>query len=237
MLTTIESLPMIQAPIFQNESWLLHGFGVRDIAIEKYLAAFRINEAVVPTTRQVHGNKVHILRANNKVAASLLEADAFVTDQPNIVCFIRTADCLPILLADTKHHVIGAIHSGWRGTAQKILLETMAVMEKEWGTKPADLKVAVGPAIGGHCYEVGFDVIKAFEKAGLFPGAWIEVSQKNKWYLDIAYANFHLLEQAGVLREQIYLSLACTACDLARFASFRKEGKKRGEQVGFIIKK
>lgn len=251
MLTTIGSLPIIQALTFLDEPWLVHGFGLRDITVEKYLEAFRLRDISIPNTHQVHGARVHILSTKDKSSYSpssivhspplssppLLEGDAFLTDQPNLLCPVRTADCLPILLADTKHHVIGAIHSGWRGTADKIVLEVFKTMSAEWGTKPQDLKVALGPAIGGHCYPVGADVTAVFKKAGLFPAPWAEALTKDKWFLDIAFANFFMLEQAGVPRERIYLSLACTACDLAKFASYRREGKKRGEQVNWILKK
>ncbi|MBI4224077.1 MAG: peptidoglycan editing factor PgeF, partial [Deltaproteobacteria bacterium] len=164
-----------------------------------------------------------------------LQGDAFLTDQPGIVCHVRTADCVPLLLADCKNHVIGAVHAGWRGTAQKVVVAAIEKMREKWKTEPADLKAALGPAIGGHCYEVGADVAGAFEKAGLHPGEWMEEIWNDRWYLDLAFANFHLLQAAGVPKEKIYVSLACTACDLEKFASYRKEGKGTGRQESFIM--
>jgi len=233
MYTKIQNLPIIQAPIFKEESWLTHGFGIKDISAEQYLDGLRIGNALLPKTEQPHGKKVHRLQKDYK--GDLLEGDAFVTDQSGLFCFVRTADCLPILIADTKQHVVGAVHAGWKGTAAGVLLETLACFKKEYGSKSEDLKIAVGPSIGARCYEVGEEVVGALKEANLYPRPWVEAGRPGKWYLDIAYANMHLLERAGVKRDQIYLSLACTACDLEKFHSYRKEKGKLGEQVNFIM--
>lgn len=231
MLQTIQSLPVIHAPILEKESWLQHGFGLKDVTIENYLKAYGLRTAI-PQTNQTHGCTVHILGSKNIP----LDGDAFLTDQSGVVCWVRTADCLPILIADPQNQVIGAVHAGWRGTASKIVLAALEKMQAKWGSRPQDLKVALGPAIGGQCYQVGPDVVAQFEKAGLHAGAWMEKIDRRHWFLDIAFANQAMLEEAGVLRERIYLSLACTACDLEKFHSFRKEKGKKGEQVSFIFK-
>jgi len=249
MLYYLQSFPLIQAPFLSQYDWLVHGFGLKDITIEDYLKALKLPQVVIPKTHQPHGNKVHLLRSDAKVHgpgpkgdpsgstvhSPLLEGDAFVTDQASVVCWVRTADCLPILIVDIKKKVVGAVHAGWRGTAAKIILETLKTFQNHFKSSVADLRVALGPAICGRCYQVGMDVAHAFEKAGLFPAPWIEESSRGRWHLDIAYANLHLLEEAGLRREQIYTSLACTACDLEKFRSFRKEGGKKGEQVNFVL--
>lgn len=229
MLIHIESLPLIQPPLFQEEDWLIHGFGLRDISVERYLQALGCSHALVPQTKQVHGNQVH------RVPGPLFTGDAFLTDQPGVVCHVRTADCVPILLADTKRRVVGAVHAGWKGTAAKIVQAAIEKMQMEWHTDPADMKAALGPAIGGHCYEVGPEVAQAFAQAGLNPGEWMEETWHGRWYLDLAFANRELLVRAGISKERIYLSLACTACDLEKFSSYRKEGKGTGRQVSFIL--
>ncbi|MDO8494600.1 MAG: peptidoglycan editing factor PgeF [Deltaproteobacteria bacterium] len=236
MLTCVESLPLIQAPILAQESWLTHGFGIKDIPIQHYLNELGLTNAALPDTKQIHGKTVHLLKSG-KSFNSKLEGDAFITDEPGVICWVRSADCVPILLADRTHHVIGAIHSGWRGTAEKIILEVLSQMEKKWQTSPEDLTIAIGPAIGGHCYQIGADVQQVFEQARLYPVLWMEEAWAGRWYLDLAFANLELLAEAGVPREQIYLSLACTACDLDKFHSYRKEGGKKGEQVSFIVKR
>lgn len=230
MLIHVESLPLIQAPLLQAEDWLTHGFGLKNISIERYLGVLGFSEAHVSETQQTHGRQIHIISGKTR-----LEGDAFLTDQPGLVCHVRSADCVPILLADLKHHVVGAVHAGWRGTAQKIVHAAIETMQGRWQTEPADLKAAIGPAIGGHCYEVGEEVAKAFAQARFEQGDWMEEIWHDRWYLDLAFANSHLLRQAGVPGKQIYVSLACTACDLAKFASHRKAGKRTGRQISFIM--
>lgn len=235
MFALFNALPIIQAPLLQGENWLCHGFGIKDISIERYLDALGLAKIIVPETKQPHGNRVHVLQAEKQ--SSVLVGDAFLTDRSSLVCWVRSADCIPILLADSKHHVVGAVHAGWRGTAEKVILKTVEVMVEQWQISPANLKVALGPAIGGRCYPVGTVVAQAFSDAQLNPGDWIEKAWNDRWFLDLAFANLELLLRAGVPRERIYLSLACTACDTEKFASYRREGEKRGEQVSFIVKK
>ncbi len=244
MLTQVENLPIIQAPQLQRFDWLLHGFGLKDISIEDYLRAAGLKNPVIPKTHQSHGNTVHVcshhdlrLPAGSLAGSTnpVLEGDVFVTNQPGIVCWVRSADCLPILLADRKNKAVAAVHAGWRGTAQKAILAAIETMQKQFHTQTSDVIAALGPAIGGRCYHVGSDVVQIFKKSGLYPNPWLEQVDPTHWYLDIAYANLHLLEEAGLTKENIYLSLACTACDLEKFHSFRREKGKRGEQVSFIL--
>ncbi|MDP2599962.1 MAG: peptidoglycan editing factor PgeF [Deltaproteobacteria bacterium] len=234
MLTQLASLPIIQAPQLQKFDWLLHGFGLKDISIENYICEAGLKNPIIPKTHQPHGNTVHVLGPRSMVHGPVLEGDAFVTKEPGMVCWVRTADCLPILLADPKNKAVGAVHSGWKGTAGQVVLETIAAMKKSFGTDPKDLIAALGPAIGGRCYQVGVDVVEAFKKTGLCPGPWMEEVDRGHWYLDIAFANLHLLKTAGLRKENTYLSLACTSCDLEKFHSFREEKGKKGEQVSFV---
>ena len=242
MFLNIKSLPIIQVPLLQQYDWLVHGFGTKDIPIEKYLDAFGVSNPQIPQTHQIHSKALHLLTTKEKVSSPWstvsgpqLEGDAFVTDEPGVVCWVRSADCLPILLVDPVHKVVGAIHSGWRGTAQKVVVETIKKMQKEWKTDLACLKVALGPCIDGRSYRVKNDVVVAFREAQLSPGPWLEEIDHDHWYLDIAHANLHLLKTMGIPRESIYLSLACTASDPDHFHSFRAEKGKKGNQVSFVM--
>lgn len=234
MLTALGPTPIIRAPILNDEEWLVHGFGLKDIPVEKYLKALELDSAFVAQTRQTHGNGAHVLSQKNP--EKILEGDIFLSAEPGVVCWVRTADCLPILIADPQKKAVGAVHAGWRGTASKTVLAALGRFKKEWGSSSEDLKIALGPAIGGRCYRVQEDVVQAFEMAGLYPAPWFEIADRRHWTLDIAYANLYLLEKAGVPSSQIYFSLACTACDPEKFHSFRKENGKKGEQVSFILK-
>lgn len=232
MLTHIRSLSLIQAPILTQEKWLIHGFGLRGVSLNGYLEAFQTGNVVVPETKQVHGKTVHILPQKKR---GLLEGDAFLTDRPGIVAFVRTADCLPVLLADPVKRVVGAVHAGWRGTAEKAVVAALEKMRETWGCEAKNIKAALGPAIGGRSYAVGEETVRVLKENGLYPGPWIEEVHRGEWYFDIAYANRDLLEDAGVLSQNRYMSLASTARDLEKFYSVRKEGFETGRQFNFIM--
>ncbi len=106
--------------------------------------------------RQIHSDIV------NDVACPAPEGDALISNQPGVLVAVKTADCVPILLADPVTHSVAAVHAGWRGTAAEILSATLRQMSEKWGTRPADVHAAIGPAIGGCCYEVGADVAQRF---------------------------------------------------------------------------
>src|SRR3989338_7365696 len=119
MLTKIDSLPIIHALQLQRLDWLVHGFGIKDITIESYAEATGLKNLSIPKTHQPHGNTVHVFGPQTMDHGQrTLEGDAFVTKEPGMVCWVRTADCLPILLADPKNKAVGAGHFG----GKKILI-------------------------------------------------------------------------------------------------------------------
>src|SRR3984885_14392061 len=120
--------------------------------------------------RQIHSDIVHVVSAaETRQGEQALQGDALITREPGVLLTIQTADCIPILLADTRQRSVAAIHSGWRGTAQRIAEKTLGRMRMEFGTRPQDVIAAIGPGIGQCCYEVGHEVIKEF--AAIFPAA------------------------------------------------------------------
>ncbi len=121
------------------------------------------------TLRQIHTDIVHRVDAAALSGKEAPQADALVTRERGVLLAVQTADCIPILLADTKNRAVAAIHSGWRGTLRRIAEKTIGRMQMEFGTRPADLIAAIGPGIGGCCYEVGSQVAKEFESQ--FPEA------------------------------------------------------------------
>ena len=149
------------------------------------------------------------------------EGDALLTRQPGLTISIRTADCYPILLADPVAGVVAAIHAGWRGTGAHIVEQVIERLRSEFGTKPEDIVAAIGPGIGGCCYEVGEDVARRFgmDRAGK---------------LDLAAENLHQLVEAGVQRAHVDSIGACTRCDAQRFHSWRRDGEHAGRMISFI---
>ena len=97
---------------------------------------------------QVHGTEVAIIERSDLTREDLKGYDAFITSLPGVSIGVRTADCVPILLSDPGNRVIAAIHSGWKGTVQKIAMKTIGIMETKFKTRPEDLLAVIGPSIG-----------------------------------------------------------------------------------------
>src|SRR5262249_7425277 len=99
---------------------------------------------------------------------------ASLTNRPGLLLAVQTADCVPILLVDPKKHAIAAVHAGWRGTLQRILTKAVGRMNMQFGTAPADLLAAIGPAIGPCCYEVGTELAAAFSAKFANAAEWFD---------------------------------------------------------------
>ena len=149
------------------------------------------------------------------------EGDALLTRHPGLAVSIRTADCLPILIADPASRAVAAVHAGWRGTAAGIVRHAVDAMRAEFDTPLDQLIVVIGPGIGSCCYDVGEDVARQFglDRAGK---------------IDLAAANRHQLIAAGVRAERIDVLGLCTFCDPAKFHSYRRDKDAAGRMVSFI---
>lgn len=162
--------------------------------------------------------------------------DGLVTDDPGVVLMTFFADCVPLFFYDRKHHAIGAVHSGWRGTAGRIGAKAVDVMGQEFGTKPEDLVAVIGPSICQACYEVSEDVAEAFRRE-FAKGQWEELliaKPQGKYQLDLWRANEILLQEAGIPAGQIQVSGMCTCCHADVLFSHRASGGKRGNLAGAI---
>jgi YfiH family protein len=149
------------------------------------------------------------------------EGDALITAQPGLALSVRTADCLPVLLADTVHRAVAAVHAGWRGTAAGVVVEALRQLKVVSGAEPAHVFAAIGPGIGACCYEVGDEVARRFGLHGTI-------------HLDLAAENLRQLIKAGLPREQIDILGFCTACDAQRFYSWRRDREREGRMISFI---
>jgi YfiH family protein len=145
-------------------------------------------------------------------------------------------------MADARTGAVAAVHAGWRGTVAGVVPGTVRRMSDEFGTRPADLRVALGPAIGVCCFEVGEEVVQAAEAAmARIPGAQttetaggIVQRGAGKPHVDLKRLNQLLLVAAGVPVDNIDAGPECTSCDRARFFSYRRDGGRTGQMVGFI---
>ncbi len=140
-----------------------------------FLASLGAAEMDLTTLHQIHSDVIHLIE---KSPHGALRGDALITCRPGILLGVQTADCVPILLADTRRRAVAAIHAGWRGTLARIAAKTLGRMHMEFGTRPADVIAAIGPAIHRCSYEVGPEVAQVF--AGQFPLAreWFDVPRE-----------------------------------------------------------
>jgi len=149
------------------------------------------------------------------------EGDALIAAGPGLTVSVRTADCLPILLADEATRTVAAVHAGWRGTAARIVVETIARMESEFGTRPGNILAAIGPGIGGCCYHVGAEVREKFGLAGA-------------GLLDLEKENCEQLASTGVPRFRIHAAGLCTFCHPGQFYSWRRDKNSAGRMISYI---
>jgi len=199
---------------------------------------------------------LHVVAAAPEAA---LQGDALATRTPGMLLGVQTADCVPVLLVDTRRRAVAAIHAGWRGTLARIAAKTVGRMRMEFGTKPRDVIAALGPAIGRCCYEVGPEVAQAFamqfpKAAEWFDGPFAQLASGEEplnlpWMtmmppghtppplrvkLDLHAANRWQLLDAGVPESQIAVSDLCTACRTDQLFSYRREGAKTGRLMAVI---
>ena len=187
--------------------------------------------------RQVHGARV-VAVSGGDGDASAAEADGLCTADPGLGLAVFVADCVPALLADARTGACAAVHAGWRGTVADILGEAVRTMAAAFGTRPADLRAALGPAIGPCCFEVGPEVVEGFTRVLPGPaGAGVVAPGAHKPHVDLRLAQRRLLERAGLAPEAIDAARECTRCDPGnRFFSYRRDGTHTGQHVGFIAR-
>jgi hypothetical protein len=142
-----------------------------------------------------------------------------MTDVPGVLLGIQTADCVPVLVVDTKRRVVAAFHAGWRGTVAGIVEAGVAHMGQQYGSRGEDLVAAVGPSIGRCCYSVGQEVREVFEARYRYAGELF--SRGKPEHLDLWEANRRQLVEAGVSAEKIAVVGECTACAVVA------EGRKK----------
>lgn len=157
--------------------------------------------------------------------------DAVVTDRRDVLIGIQVADCVPVLLFDTVRKVVGAVHAGWRGTAEGILKKTVTIMMDRFCSSPSDLRIAIGPSIKKCCYCVGHEVIEAVNRT---TGADYAAENGGKYYLDLPAANKYQAESMGIPSGNIWISGDCTFCLPEKYYSYRYAKGTAGRQYGFI---
>lgn len=271
-------LRILQADALARLPWLVHGFSTRGGGVSKLDGKRVLNlgftewdsrenvkenrrklqEAVgaeemkLAPVLQFHSDSIVVFE---RAPSAPVRADGSITQKNGLLLAIQTADCVPILLVDPEHRAIAAVHAGWRGTLARIVEKAVGRMQMEFKTQPEELLAAVGPAIGGCCYEVGTEVAAAF--SGQFANAaeffddlrtgdepnplqWLNMMPPGhqpppkKVLLDLRKANRAQLVAGGLAEKNIFVSELCTACRRDLLFSYRKEGAQSGRMMAVV---
>jgi hypothetical protein len=220
------------------------------------LAAAGAEGRTLVTLKQIHSN---LTRRVTRADADLrMRADGLMTDDPEVVLGIQTADCVPVLVRDRRTHAVAAFHAGWRGTLKRIVEGGIGKMRLEFGSRPEQLEAAIGPAIGACCYAVGEEVRSEFLSqfsyaAELFSEVYDSDPVKEKYpllfltarapghsnmgpnlHLDLIEANRRQLLDAGLSAKSIATAYRCTNCEPETFFSYRAEHGFCGRMMALI---
>ena len=168
------------------------------------------------------------------------DIDGLITNESGIALATFYADCVPLYIVDPVHHAIGLSHSGWRGTVKRMGAVTLKKMEEEYGTKPQDVYVAIGPSICQDCYEVSKDVADEFREAFLAQrdeDKLLYQKSEEKFLLNLWYANYCVFREAGVPEKNIEVTDVCTCCNPNLLFSHRASKGVRGNLGAFLMLK
>lgn len=200
-----------------------------DFELESLCGSVQIHEAIV--RKVIKEDRGHgILRERQWKSA-----DALITNDKDVTLVTYYADCTPVFFVDTKTHAIGLAHAGWRGTVQKIVVNTVNAMKEEFGTNPKDVICAIGPVIGKCCYEIDESCATEFKALTEIDASCVLTEKEDgKYMADLSLTNKLLLEIAGVKEENIVISDLCTKCNAELLWSHRATSGNRGTMAAFM---
>lgn len=209
-----------------------HGFGRSDRApSDREGLALALGLPHQARMRQVHGREV---RSLDGPPSEPPPCDGLATAREGLGLVVQSADCVPLLCWDERTNAAAAVHAGWRGTLLGVARAAVDELGRSHGTEPRDLHVALGPAIRSCCFEVGKEVVEAFEATGRDLRGVAYPGRRGRPHLDLIEDNRRQLVLAGVSEERIYDCGRCTACENERFYSYRKEGRDVGRILGIV---
>jgi polyphenol oxidase len=217
-LFRLDSSHVYRAERLEQFPWLQHGFGTR-------LSAGWPDAAGLATAKQIHSDQVLVATQAGHLGAG----DAIISQRPGVTVAIRTADCLPILIVDPRTRAVAAVHAGWRGVVAEIAPKAVEAMGLEFGSRPEDLEIAIGPGIGPCCFEVGPEVAVQFR--AFFP-------ERNDLHarakLDLVETVSRQLGRNGITMRQISASGLCSCCQPELFESYRRDREGAGRMVAAV---
>ena len=254
-----QGIPLYYCRAFEDIAGLRHGFSTRHGGVSgslggslnlghipwdaaehvrenrgRFLGALRIVPARLLTLRQIHSDRIHIIR-DIPGHWNPPEGDALTTDQAAVALGVQTADCFPVLMADPETGAIACIHSGWKGTLARLSRKTVEAMQSAFGGDASKLLVAIGPGIRSCCYEVGEEVADPYRRA--YPGLSLLQERSlspGKYLLDLPGALSAQLAEAGIPAGNVHDLGVCTRCRADEFFSYRAEGRNAGRMMAVI---
>ena len=243
-----------------------HGFFTREFWPSPPAELAPVIQADAHTFRvkQVHGNQVlsssDVQTYWDQLPPSTEEqpqsefppADGLMSQDKNQAVWVCTADCTPVLIADTQLGHVAAVHAGWRGTAAKIVPVALARLQSQ-GSQLQNIRVAMGPAIAGDIYQVTTDVAAQVGSTVIAPvlseqpaeeitehllqvgnSPLIADLEPGRVRLDVRRVNAMQLEQMGVLPEQVAIAPHCTYQEPDKFFSYRRDQRKQVQWSGIV---
>lgn len=192
-----------------------------------------------------HGTEVVVVKEAPPIPDDLTarpgthyQADGCVTDVPGVPLSLTVADCVPVFFHDPVKEAVGVSHAGWRGTVGGIVSRTVETMVDQFGSKPSDIQVGIGPSIGPTAFEVGEEVVAEFQAA--FPNNPEIIlphpqPETGKAYIDLWMSNRLMANRAGVPDENVVVSGWCTVSHPEMFFSHRRDQGKSGRLLAGII--
>jgi len=202
----------------------------------RYSEAVGFDPESLVALRQVHGNRVAVLAADGDpgtVRGS--PGDALITDRPNVPLAVITADCFPVILVAPSLPAVGIVHAGRKGTAAQVVGLVTECMCKEFRLSPEAVFAAIGPGIGGCCYEVDTASAEPFLSQYAPAQGVSRPSRPGHFYLNIRQAILRQLTAAGVPASQVWSANLCTACHPQWFYSYRREGQHSGRMLNVVM--
>ncbi len=204
----------------------------------RILTALEVEDRPRFMTQQVHSDRIFSVDANTEKADRTVvrETDGLVTNTADSVLITYYADCVPLFFYDPVQHAGGVVHSGWKGTSKQIGMRMVEKMQALYGSNPQDILAGIGPCAGMCCYEIGQDVIAAFE--------WLEnledflkPTREGHFKIDLKGINRHILMNAGIAEENLEVSELCTMCESELLYSYRRERPGNGLMAGIFALK
>jgi purine-nucleoside/S-methyl-5'-thioadenosine phosphorylase / adenosine deaminase len=276
---------ILRSPSLTPFSWLVHGFSTKAGGTSKPYGGHTLNlgftkqdtrptvernhaifleklgaktgKSLWPlvTLRQIHSDLIHCVESAPEQPPT---GDGLITASPRLLLAVLTADCLPVIVVDTKNHAVGVFHAGWRGTVKRIVEKGVGEMRRHFGTRPRDIKAAIGPGIHNCCYTVGEEVRTEFQSQFAYAdNLFHEIKEsdaiREKYpllfltarapghselpkniFLDLVEANRRQLMDAGVSPKNIDSSPLCTSCRKDILFSHRGDDGITGRMMGAV---